>query len=114
MSTGVIILAMQILFANAQLEATANSSRLLENVFGTAAGRARQRLCELAAAETLAVVDILFDIRSQIAPRVTTLRISVSRSRAINIEPVTATGQTIAIAKCDLGATRWIRIASFS
>lgn len=70
-------------FATPELEAAANSTSELDELFGADADRARQRLCELAAAEHLADAASLPTLRLSRSVRPAGYKVPVSNSRHI-------------------------------
>lgn len=79
---------MEFHFATPDLEAAANSTSHLDELFGADADKARQRLCELAAAEHLADLASLPTLRLSQSVRPAGYKVPVSASRHIVFEPV--------------------------
>lgn len=97
---------MEFHFATPELEAAANSASQLDALFGADADRARQRLCELAAAEHLADAASLPTLRIARSVRpagykvsVSDFHVPVSDSRYIVFEPVIGASKGRAAAK---------------
>jgi len=80
---------MELHFATPELEAIANSQSQLNVLFSAYADRARQRLCELAAAEHLADAASLPTLRLVPSVQPAGYRVRVSDFHHIVFEPVT-------------------------
>lgn len=79
---------MELHFATPELEAIANSPSQLDVLFGADADRARQRLCELAAAEHLADAASLPTLRLARSAQPAGYRVRISDLHHIVFEPV--------------------------
>jgi hypothetical protein len=79
---------MEFHFATPNLEAAANSTSHLDELFGADADKVRQRLCELAAAEHLADLPSLPTLRLSRSAQPAGYKVSGSASRHIVFEPV--------------------------
>lgn len=79
---------MEFHFATPDLEAAVNSTSHLDALFGADADKARQRLCEFAAAEHLADLTSLPTLRLSRSVHPAGYKVPVSVSRYIVFEPV--------------------------
>ena len=103
---------MEFYFATPELEAAATSTSQLDMLFGADADRARQRLCELAAADHLADAAGLPTLRMSASVRPAGYKVSVSPSRHIIFEPVMGSNNRSAGKVVDHEAITAIRILS--
>jgi hypothetical protein len=79
---------MDIIFATATMEDAANSTSQLDDLFGADAERIKQRLCELAAADNLAVARSVPTLRLSRAASGSGFTVYVSSRRRLVLEPV--------------------------
>lgn len=103
---------MEIHFATPDLETAANSTSQLDELFGADADKARQRLCELAAAEHLADLASLPTLRLLRSARAAGYKVPVSPSRHIVFEPVIGSNGRSSGKTVDHEAITAIRILS--
>lgn len=101
---------MEILFASSDLEAAALSESALAEIFGTSARKACQRLCELAASESLAVAAALPMLKLTQQAGTHRYSVSVSPTHRIFFEPILDSNATAHGRKIDLASVTAIRI----
>lgn len=101
---------MEISFASSDMEVAALSENALAEIFGASARKACQRLCELAAMESLAVAAALPMLR--LTQQAGTLRysISVSPAHQISFEPILDSEATTRGLRIDSASVTAIRI----
>lgn len=102
---------MNLCFASPTLEDTANSSSQLDKLFGDEAHRIKQRLCELASADSLAMLATVPTLQFSPSPGRKRFTVRVSPKRTILFEATSKIGHHEK-GDVDLSSVTAIRILS--